>query len=97
VSSAVAGGRPGRVPRFIWGESPSPYTVHLCLGVRDPGIAALRSNDTSRVVDVKPLFCFFFLSYEKARERKDNYLIRHHDTEVLLYATGALSTRSPTA
>eukprot|EP00964_Phaeocystis_antarctica_P003123 scaffold1665_cov67-Phaeocystis_antarctica.AAC.1 len=35
--------RPGRVPRFLGAYRYRQYTVPLCLGVRDPGIAELRS------------------------------------------------------
>eukprot|EP00964_Phaeocystis_antarctica_P011937 scaffold6581_cov31-Phaeocystis_antarctica.AAC.1 len=35
--------RPGRVPRFLGAYRHRQYTVPLCLGVRDPGIAELRS------------------------------------------------------
>ena len=35
--------RPGRVPRFIGAYHHRQYTVPLCLGVRDPGVAVLRS------------------------------------------------------
>eukprot|EP00964_Phaeocystis_antarctica_P024395 scaffold13667_cov68-Phaeocystis_antarctica.AAC.9 len=35
--------RPGRVPRSLGAYRYRQYTVPLCLGVRDPGIAELRS------------------------------------------------------
>ena len=35
--------RPGRVPRFLGAYRYRQYTVPLWLGVRDPGIAELRS------------------------------------------------------
>ena len=35
--------RPGRVPRFLGANRHRQYTAPLCLGVRDPGIAELRS------------------------------------------------------
>ena len=35
--------RPGRVPRFLGANRHRQYTVPLCLGVRDPGVAVLRS------------------------------------------------------
>jgi hypothetical protein len=46
LRTAVQQRRPGRVPRFIGAYSPSPAhraLLPLCLGVRDPGIAELRS------------------------------------------------------
>jgi hypothetical protein len=43
LRAAVQQRRPGRVPRFIGAYSSSPHTVPLCLGVRGPGIAELRS------------------------------------------------------
>ena len=41
-STAVAAPA-GPVPRFLWANRHRQYTVPLCLGVRDPGIAELRS------------------------------------------------------
>ena len=41
--TAVQQRRPGRVPRFIGAYHHRQYTVPLCLGVRGPGIAKLRS------------------------------------------------------
>jgi hypothetical protein len=53
--------RQGRAPRFLRGVSSSPHTVHLCLGVRGPGIAALRST-VYVSCSTRKLFCLFCAS-----------------------------------
>ena len=53
--------RQGRAPRFLRGVSSSPHTVHLCLGVRGPGIAALRST-VYVSCSTRKVFCLFCAS-----------------------------------